>query len=77
MKSVCTRLSGLRGYLEEWISKSDDKAWIHQIKYLKEIEYLLLRDIVDTVESYKISLSLILNLDQLPLKHFPVGNETI
>ena len=63
--------------MEEWISKSDDKAWIHQIKCLREIEYLLLRDIVDTVESYKISLSLILNLGQLPLKYFPVGDETI
>ena len=41
----------------------------------KEIEYLFLHDIVDTVEKYEIPLSLILNLDQTPLKYVPVGNE--
>ena len=34
----------------------------------KEIEYLFLHDIVDTVEKYKIPLSIILNLEQTPLK---------
>ena len=43
----------------------------------KEIEYLFLHDIVDTVEKYEIPLSVILNLDQTPLKYVPVGNETI
>ena len=43
----------------------------------KEIEYLFLHDIVDTVEKYEIPLSLILNLDQTPLKYVPVGNETM
>ena len=43
----------------------------------KEIEYLFLHDIVDTVEKYKIPLSLILNLDQIPLKYVPIGNETM
>ena len=43
----------------------------------KEIKYLFIHDIVDTVERYKILLSLILNLDQTPLKYVPVGNETI
>ena len=42
-----------------------------------EIKYLFIHDIVDTVERYKILLSLILNLDQTPLKYVPVGNETI
>ena len=41
----------------------------------KEIEYLFLHDIVDTVERCKIPLSVILNLDQTPLKYVPVGNE--
>ena len=35
----------------------------------KEIEYLFLHDIVDTIEKYKIPLSRILNLDQTPLKY--------
>ena len=43
----------------------------------KEIEYVFLHDIVDTVEKYKIPLSLILNLDQTPLKYVPIGNETM
>ena len=43
----------------------------------KEIEYLFLHDIVDTVEKYKIPLSLILNLDQTPSKYVPIGNETM
>ena len=43
----------------------------------KDIEYLFLHDIVNTVEKYKISLSLVLNLDQTPLKYFPIGNETM
>ena len=43
----------------------------------KEIEYLFLHDIVDTVKKYKIPLSLILNLDQTTLKYVPIGNETI
>ena len=43
----------------------------------KEIEYLFLHDTVDTVEKYEIPLSVILNLDQTPLKYVPVGNETI
>ena len=43
----------------------------------KEIEYLFLHDIVDTVEKYKIPLSLMLNLDQIPLKYVPIGNETM
>ena len=41
----------------------------------KEIEYLFLHDIVDTVEKYEIPLSL--NLDQTPLKYVPVDNETM
>ena len=41
----------------------------------KEIEYLFLNYIVDTVERYKIPLSLMLNLGQTPLKYVPVGNE--
>ena len=41
----------------------------------KEIEYLFVNDVVDTVERYKIPLSLILNLDQSPLKYVLVGNE--
>ena len=41
----------------------------------KEIEYVFVQNIVDTVERYKILLSLILNLDQTPLKCVPVGNE--
>ena len=40
----------------------------------KEIEYLFLHDVADTVEKYEIPLSLILNLDQMPLKYVPVGN---
>ena len=40
-----------------------------------EIEYLFLHGIVDTAERYKIPLSLILNLDQTPLKYIPVGRE--
>ena len=40
-----------------------------------EIEYLFLHGIVDTAERYKIPLSLILNLDQTPLKYIPVGKE--
>ena len=35
----------------------------------KEIEYLFLHDIVDTIEKYKIPLSRTLNLDQTPLKY--------
>ena len=41
----------------------------------KEIEYVFVQNIVDTVERSKIPLSLILNLDQTPLKCVPVGNE--
>ena len=41
----------------------------------KEIEYLFPHDIIDTVERYKIPLSVIPNLDQTPLKYVPVGNE--
>ena len=41
----------------------------------KRIDYLFLRDIVVTV--YKILLSLILNLEQTPLKYLSVGNETM
>ena len=43
----------------------------------KEIEYVFFHDIVDTVEKYKIPLSLILNLDQTPLKCVLIGNETM
>ena len=43
----------------------------------KEIEYLFLHDIVDTVEKYEIPLSLIRNLDQIPLKYVPIGNDTM
>ena len=43
----------------------------------KEIKYLLLHHIADAVERYKISLSLILNLDQTPLKYVFVANETM
>ena len=41
----------------------------------KETEYVFVQNIVDTVERYKIPLSLILNLDQSPLKYVLVGNE--
>ena len=43
----------------------------------KEIEFLFLHGIVESVEKYKIPPSLILNLDQTPLKYVPVGNETM
>ena len=43
----------------------------------KEIEYLSLHDIADTVEKVKVPLSHILNLDQMPLKYVPVGNEAM
>ena len=41
----------------------------------KEIEYLFVHDVVETVERNKIPLSLILNLDQTPFKYVHVGNE--
>ena len=41
----------------------------------KEIEYLFLHDIVSKVEEFNPP-SLIINLDQTPLKYVPVGNET-
>ena len=42
----------------------------------KEIEYIFLHKIVSLVEEFYIPSSLILNLDQTPLKHVPVGDET-
>ena len=43
----------------------------------KEIEYLFLHSIVDTVEKYQIPSSFTLNLDQYPLKYVPVGNKAM
>ena len=36
---------------------------------------MFVHDVVDTVERYKILLSLILNVDQTPFKYVHVGNE--
>lgn len=43
----------------------------------KEIEYLFFHEIVSYLEEYKIPESLVLNLDQTPLKYVPVSNETM
>ena len=43
----------------------------------KEIEYLLLHDIVSEVEEYNIPTSLIVNIDQTPIKYVPVGSESL
>ena len=43
----------------------------------KEIEYIFLHEIVSLVEEFHIPNSLILNLDQTPLKYVPVGDETM
>ena len=43
----------------------------------KEIEFLFHHEIVTYVEKFKIPQSLILNLDQTPLKYVPVSNETM
>ena len=43
----------------------------------KEIEYLLLHDIVSKEEEYNIPSSLIVNIDQTPIKYVPVGNESL
>ena len=43
----------------------------------KEIEFLFHHEIVSYIEEYKIPQSLVLNLDQTPLKYVPVSNETM
>ena len=43
----------------------------------KEIEYIFLHEIVSLVEEFHIPNSLILNLDQTPLKYVPVRDETM
>ena len=43
----------------------------------KKIEYKFLHEIVSLVEEFHIPNSLILNLDQTPLKYVPVGDETM
>ena len=43
----------------------------------KEIEYLFLHDIVSNVEEYNIPTSLIVNIDQTPIKYGPVGSESL
>ena len=42
----------------------------------KEIEFLFHHKIVTYIEKFKIPPSLILNLDQMPLKYVPVNQET-
>ena len=41
----------------------------------KEIEYLSLHNIISKVEEYNIPTSLIVNIDQTPIKYIPVGSE--
>ena len=41
----------------------------------KEIEYPFPHDIVSKVEEYNIPTSLIVNIDQTPIKYVPVGSE--
>ena len=43
----------------------------------KEAESLYLHNIVTTVDKYEIPHSLIMNLDQTPLKHIPAMNHTM
>ena len=43
----------------------------------KEIEFLFHHEIIIYVETFKIPCSLILNLDQTPLKFVPVSQETM
>ena len=43
----------------------------------KEIEFLFLHDIVSRIEEHNIPHSLVINLDQTPLKYVPVSNETM
>ena len=43
----------------------------------KEIEFLYIHDIVSKVAKYDIPSALVVNIDQTPLKHVPVGNETM
>ena len=43
----------------------------------QEIEYLLLHDIVSKVGEYNIPSSLIVNIDQTPIKYVPVGSESL
>ena len=43
----------------------------------KEAELLYLHNIVTIVEKYKIPHSLIMNLDQTPLKYIPAMNRTV
>ena len=46
-------------------------------KARKEIEFLVLHEIVTKVEKHNIPPELILNIDQTPLKCVPAGNETL
>ena len=43
----------------------------------KEIEYIFVHEIVSLVEEFHFPNSLILNLDQTPLKYVPVGDEAM
>ena len=43
----------------------------------EEIEYLFLHDIISKVEEYNIPTSLIVNIDQTPIKYVPVGSESL
>ena len=56
--------------------KTSSKVEIHDAAR-KEIEFLFYHKIVIYVEKFKIPQSLILNLDQTPLKYVPVSNETM
>ena len=42
-----------------------------------KIEYIFLPEITSLVKEFRISNSLILNLDQTPLKYVPAGNEAM
>ena len=42
----------------------------------KEIGFIFLHDITSKAESFNTPLALIININQIPLKHIPVGNKT-
>ena len=43
----------------------------------KKTEFIFLHDITSKVEKYNIPFVLIININQIPLKYIPAGNETL
>ena len=69
-KSLFTRMNFVKGRKTSW--KVDIPEGPR-----KEIEYLFLHDIVSKVKEYNIPSSLIVNIDQTPIKFVPVGSESL